>query len=92
VIHLRAKVRCGNDGAGLGNERTRPEKAVRIPVPDWIEIEQGSEDGYLLVHVYLREGPFIHTWHASVEEAKAEAKAEFSVEEDEWESIAEEDS
>ena len=61
---------------------------AHIPVPDWIEIEQGCEGGYLLSHVYIREGPFVHTWHPSVESAKAEVKEEFAILEEEWETVA----
>jgi hypothetical protein len=54
-----------------------------VPIPQWVEIEQGIK-GFLLIHIHLREGPFVHTWHATVEEAKAEAKTDFNIGENDW--------
>lgn len=88
MIRLRARVRCNEGKAGQypstpTNEPTSSEKPAQIPIPQWVEIEQAHE-GFLLIHIYLREGPFIHTWHSSIESAKAEAKEDFSINEDEW--------
>jgi hypothetical protein len=88
MIHLRAKVCRERLESGLNAERTASQRSAPIPIPDWIEIEQGSESGFVLVHIYLREGPFIHTWHATVAEAKDEAQAEFSIGEDEWVAVS----
>lgn len=88
MIHLRAKVIPERLAASPNNERTASQRSGPIPIPDWIEIEQGTESGFLLVHIYLREGPFIHTWHATVADAKNEAQAEFAILEDERESVA----
>jgi hypothetical protein len=49
-----------------------------------------SPEGFLLIHVYLREGAFIHTWHPSVQEAKEEARREFAIGVDEWAPVHEE--
>jgi hypothetical protein len=85
MIRWRAKVKMREDSVNPSTAGDTPnEESNRIPVPDWIEIEQRTE-GYLLIHVYFREGPFIHTWHATVEEAKEEAKTDFGVEEGDWE-------
>lgn len=75
------------DNAFCTYGQVRPSQSPVSLAPAWIEIEEGVEGGYLLIHVYLREGPFLHTWNASVEEAMAEAKEEFSIREGEWESI-----
>ena len=83
MTHLRARVRCEKDSLGLNNERAGSRQTRQMPIPQWVEIEQGIK-GYLLIHVYLREGPFVHTWHDTVEEAKAEARADFGIGEDDW--------
>jgi hypothetical protein len=95
MIRLRATVRpervmTGNCPAdSICNQANRVPK---IPTPDWIEIEGGHEGGYLLIHIYLREGPFIHTWHSTIEEAKDEAMEDFSITEEDWELVDEEES
>jgi len=97
MIRIRAKVRSEANAprqtaVSLNDERTCSEKTAHFPIPDSIEIEGGHEGGFLLIHVYLREGPFIHTWHSTLQEAKDEAKQDFSIQEDEWEPVAEEES
>ena len=95
MIRLRAKVSfqaCVTSGLPADCSNNQLNRAPKIPIPDSIEIEGGHEGGYLLIHVYLREGPFIHTWHSTLQEAKDEAKQDFSIQEDEWEPVAEEES
>ncbi|MGO9118954.1 MAG: hypothetical protein ACLQPD_15265 [Desulfomonilaceae bacterium] len=97
MVRIRAKVRSEADAprqtaVSLNDERTSSEKTAHFPIPDSIEIEGGHRGGYLLIHVYLREGPFIHTWHSTLQEAKDEAKQDFSIQDDEWELMAEEES
>ena len=72
MVRLRARVRCA----------CQTEK-VSADIPEWLEIEQ-SNTGYWLLHIFQCGMPFVHTWHSSVEDAKAEAKEEFNVSEDEW--------
>ena len=69
MVRMRAKVRSEANAprqaaVSLNNERTSSEKTAHFPIPDSIEIEGGHAGGYLLIHIYLREGPFIHTWHS----------------------------
>ena len=89
MIRIRAKVRSERDASkqapvSVNNENTNSERAAHFPIPDWIEIEGRHRRGFLLIHQFLREGPFIHTWHSTLEEAKDEARIEFSIGEDEW--------
>ncbi|MFH0823697.1 MAG: hypothetical protein V2B18_13190 [Pseudomonadota bacterium] len=56
-------------------------------MPQWVEIERAVEGGYLLVTIDGRGWSFVETWHASVEEAKAEAELDFSVGENDWASV-----
>jgi hypothetical protein len=86
MIRLRAKVKIQEDSAD-NHPIADYEESNHIPNPDWIEIEEGQR-GFLLIHVYLREGPFVHTWHDSIQSAKQEAKTDFAVEESDWEDIA----
>ena len=88
MIHLRAKVLRERLAARPDDDRKVPQNSAHIPVPDWIEIEQGCEGGYLLSHIYLVEGPFIHTWHSTIDEAMEEAKVEFGIREEEWVTVA----
>jgi hypothetical protein len=90
MIRIRAKVRCETDvprqaAISLNNVATGPEKPACFPIPDWIAIEGDHAGGYLLIHVYLRKGPFIHTLHQTLEEAKDDANKEFSIREEGWE-------
>ena len=89
MIRIRAKVRSETDASkptsvNSNNGHTNSERAAHFPIPDWIELEGGHQGGFLLIHHFLREGPFIHTWHSTLEEAKEEARIEFSIGEDEW--------
>jgi hypothetical protein len=86
MIHLRARVQRKGGGDGSENEETVSENAAHIPTPDLVEIEQ-IPNGYLLIHVYLGHTPFVHTWHETLEEAKAEAKSDFLVGEDTWKAV-----
>ena len=94
MVRMRAKVRSEANAprqaaVSLNNERTSSEKTAHFPIPDSIEIEGGHAGGYLLIHIYLREGPFIHTWHSTLQEAKDEATQDFAIEEADWELIDE---
>lgn len=95
MTRLRAEVRserATQSNSPADSSKKQANRVPKIPIPDSIEIEQGHDGGYLLIHTYLREGPFIHTWHQTLEEAKAEAKEEFSIQDHDWELIVEEDS
>jgi len=85
MICLRAAVRSEGSPAGHAGTHKSPE----YPLPQWVVIEE-SPEGFLLIHVYLREGAFIHTWHPSVQEAKEEARREFAIGVDEWAPVHEE--
>jgi hypothetical protein len=94
VMRLRARVRSERISKSnpLANSNHNPaDRAAKIPVPDSVEIEGGHEGGYLLIHIYLREGPFIHNWHSALQEAKDEAKQDFCIQDDEWEPVVEEE-
>ncbi len=74
MICLPAAVRSerGVTGKSLADSDPKkdcPEKATCLPVPDWVVIEE-LYTGFFLNYSYLREGPFIHTWHPALEEAK----------------------
>ena len=95
MIRLRAKVQSERVTTGncpTDSNRNKENKVGTIPTPDSIEIEGGHQGGYLLIHIYLREGPFIHTWHGTLQEAKDEAKEDFSIQEDDWVLVDEEES
>lgn len=83
MICLRAAVR--SEGSPAGQAGTN--KSSQFPRPQWVVIEESTE-GFLLIHVYLREGSFIHTWHPTLEAAKEEARREFAIKEDEWEEVS----
>jgi hypothetical protein len=87
MIRLFAKVRSERvtkSNSSTDSNQNQANRVPKIPIPDWIEIEGGHQGGFLLIHHFLREGPFIHTWHETVEEAKEEARVELSIGEDEW--------
>jgi hypothetical protein len=91
MVRLKARVSSEEDGAGQlsadpGNEGMSRQQAADFLVPQWVEIEQQAE-GFLLIHMYVRPVPFVHTWHATLDEAKAEARADFNIGEDEWEAV-----
>ena len=82
MICLRAAVR--SEGSPAGQAGTN--KSSQFPRPQWVVIEESTE-GFLLIHVYLREGSFIHAWHPTLEDAKEEAKRDFAIGVDEWSSL-----
>jgi hypothetical protein len=80
---LRARVEAGE-------EDTEGSNCQR---PQWVEIEKCKDEGYVLVHVYeVKLCRYIHTWHASIASAIAEASADFSVAEKEWTLVGREES
>ena len=60
-----------------------PETAAEFPVAVKLEISVG-EDGFFLLR-FDHNGVFCgDTWHQTIEEAKDQARFEYSVSEDEW--------
>lgn len=61
-------------------------KLAELPAANWVEIRQGNQGYYLLYFdesgAYITDG-----WHATFEEAKAQAKFEFEIDEDDWRPI-----
>ena len=57
-------------------------------VPLRVEIEKTST-GYLLTTIDEKGWEFVETWHASVQDAQAEAKDKYGVDEDSWVSVTE---
>jgi hypothetical protein len=70
-----------------GTHKRIGEEVGQSFLPEWVEIEEGVEGGYMLVTVDAKGWSFIETWHPTVEEAKEEAKLHFSISEDAWEPI-----
>ena len=56
------------------------------PVPTSVEIQQ-SESGWLLLRIDANGDPITDSWHASLEEAKEQARFEYEIEEGDWEAV-----
>ena len=54
-------------------------ETVKSGLPTLVEIEQAAEEGFLLVTIDGRGWSFMETWHATLEEAMAEAELDFSI-------------
>jgi hypothetical protein len=87
VLRLRAKVRhvtgLSRHYLGTISDEGSLEAVAEFPRAHWVEIEQGNEGYYLL---YLDEGGhcFTNGWYLTLEQAKAQTKSEFDIEEDDW--------
>ncbi len=53
-------------------------------VPSSVEIQE-AESGWLLLRIDASGAPITDTWHASLEEAKEQARFEYEIEEGDWE-------
>jgi hypothetical protein len=87
MIHLRAKVRLVTGQTrhyigGINNEGNL-EPRGEFPPAHWVEIKQGNEGYYLL---YFDEAGkcFTDGWYLTLEQAKAQTKFEFEIDENDW--------
>lgn len=84
--HLLWRIRLGESHNPTGRTRHSVGGAP-APVPVELRIIQYPQDqGYYLFYCDESGKEFTDTYHESVEEAKAQAKWEFNVMPDEWES------
>jgi hypothetical protein len=80
MVVLRAKVgsieedlrNCASPSCGRSGT---PE----VPRQRWVEIESATTGGYRLVYIDERGWSFIETMHDSIDEAKAEAEAQYPI-------------
>ena len=56
---------------------------TELPVAEWVAIEH-TDGGYYLFYYDLKDECIADTWHATLNEAKEQAKFEFAIEEDDW--------
>ena len=69
---------------GVGREGTFEAKPA--PPPSSVEIQE-TDEGWLLLRIDAEGEPITDTWHASLEEAKEQARFEYEIEEDDWKPI-----
>lgn len=55
----------------------------QLPVPAGVEIEQTAA-GFFLIHYDATDRCIADTWHATLVEAKEQAKFEFGIEDADW--------
>lgn len=55
-------------------------------LPTSVEIQQ-TESGWLLLRIDASGDPITDTWHASLQEAKEQARFEYEIEEGDWEAV-----
>lgn len=85
-FYLLWKIRLGERHTPTGKTH-HYVGGVQAPVPVELRIIQYPEDeGYYLFYCDGAGKEFTDTYHATVEEAKAQAEWEFSVKPEEWES------
>ena len=89
-MRLRATV-VGRTGATV-HRRAEIVKGVlapgeELPAPSRVEIEETSS-GVFLFHYDAAGRCVADTWHATVKEAKEQARFEFGIEENEWREVA----
>jgi hypothetical protein len=63
-----------------------PCEVERIPAPAWVEIA-GEPEGFYLLHFDAKGNCIADTWHATLDEAKAQAHFEFLITSDEWQTL-----
>ena len=62
-----------------------PEKQVPVPIPAALRIVQyDSEDAFYLLYLDADGNELTDTWHASLDDAKEQARSEFQVAPTEW--------
>ncbi len=67
-------------------EDTEIVKDGEVPVPAWVEI-QSSNDAFLLLYFDASGECITDTWHPSLDQAKAQARFEFQIREEDWERL-----
>ena len=57
---------------------------ARIPAPAWVEIDEARAGCFYLFHFDATGRCIADTWHATLAEAKEQAKFEFEIEPADW--------
>jgi hypothetical protein len=86
VIHLRAKVRTvtGKTKHLLGTQTDHASLRI-TELPDPVAVRLVEQDGAFFLFRLDENGEYISdSWHATVDEAKAQANFEYDIEEVDW--------
>jgi len=86
-MRLRARVRRATGATRHYRahiEGGEVQKGEELPVPAWVEITPDA-GAFLLLYLDERGDCLTDTWHQTLEQAKAQARHEFGIEEEEWE-------
>lgn len=67
-------------------EATKAIKEEKFAVPAWVEI-QPSDDAFLLLYFAPSGECMTDTWHATLNQAKAQAQFEFEIRDEDWEEV-----
>jgi hypothetical protein len=68
----------------IANGRVVPLQQMPVPASVQIAQLQSPERGYYLLYFDSAGGYLTDTWHATLEDAKEQAKFEFEIEESDW--------
>jgi hypothetical protein len=79
----RLKLRAVVQHRVLGNAKDQGSGPGEIPIPVVVEIEQ-DEGGYYLFYLNGAAEYLSHTWHETLEEAKAQAHLELAIAGADW--------
>jgi hypothetical protein len=86
-MRLRARVRRATGATTHRWTRVRGDGSLEtrtVDPPLAVEIENG-ESGFFLLHFNAAGECVADSWHATLEEAKEQAKFEYEIEEGDWE-------
>jgi hypothetical protein len=89
VMRLRARVQHATGGTRHHRahiEEGEIRKGEELPVPAWVEI-QPADGAFFLLYLDERGEQLTDTWHQTLEQAKAQARHEFGIEGDDWETV-----
>ena len=79
----RLKLRAVVPHRVLGTAKQKGPGPGEIPIPELVEIEQ-DDGGYYLFYLDGTAQYLAHTWHETLEEAKAQAHLELMIADADW--------
>ena len=92
ISTMRLRARVGNTTGAATHRLAHLDggeliKGEALPRPAWVEIER-QDHGYYLFSLDASRKCFADTWHPTLEAAKAQARFEFGIPEEDWEAVA----
>jgi hypothetical protein len=79
----RLKLRAAVQHRVIGDAKHQGRGPSETPIPALVEIEQ-DDGGYYLFYLDAAGHYLAHTWHETLDDAKAQAHSELAIEDTEW--------